>query len=181
MSFRGTDPNLQAYLRGLEDRLRRVERGTGQVRQNTIRLGNWVLEAEGDSYVKMTNLVTGAESRVGDPTEVVFPDSAVPWSYAGVVNPDADVLPATWSHVNAIRLKRLTVEFQTPGTVPYTVNTRVGGVSRGTHTINAGESQRTWPLDINVGAGVKFWPLLSANASGDAEDMSITYWFEELE
>lgn len=65
MTFRITPQNSLDVIRNLVDEVERLKRQIGTVNQNTIRLGNWVLEAEADELVKMTNLVTGAVSYVG--------------------------------------------------------------------------------------------------------------------
>lgn len=65
MTFRITPSNVLDVVRGLVDELDTLKRQTGTVKQNTIRLGDWVLEAVDDSLVKMTNLVTGEESYIG--------------------------------------------------------------------------------------------------------------------
>lgn len=65
MSFRDVDPGLVALIRKLQDEIADLRASVGAVRQNSIRLGDWVLEAIDDEKVRMTNLVTGVETFVG--------------------------------------------------------------------------------------------------------------------
>lgn len=65
MSFRQTDPNIIAIIRSLEADIRALKAQLGSTRQNSIRLGNWVLEAESDEKVRMTNVKTGKVTYVG--------------------------------------------------------------------------------------------------------------------
>jgi hypothetical protein len=65
MTYRGTTNTSLDVIRDLIDEVNELKRQIGSVKQNTIRLGDWVLEAVDDSLVKMTNLVTGEESFIG--------------------------------------------------------------------------------------------------------------------
>lgn len=65
MSYRQTDENLVEILRRMRSEVDELLIATGSVRQNTIRLGDFVLEAEDDTKVKMYNLETGKKSYVG--------------------------------------------------------------------------------------------------------------------
>lgn len=65
MTFRVTPTNVLDVVRELVDQIDVLKRQTGTVKQNTIRLGDWVLEAVDDSLVRMTNLVSGEESYIG--------------------------------------------------------------------------------------------------------------------
>lgn len=63
MSYRGGNPDLLALIQKMRAEVEELKKE--QVRQNTLRLGNFVLEAEGPAKVKMTNLETGKVSYVG--------------------------------------------------------------------------------------------------------------------
>lgn len=65
MSFREVNQNALDVVRQMKDEIEQIKREMGATRQNTIRLGNWVLESVDDSLVKMTNLTTGVESYIG--------------------------------------------------------------------------------------------------------------------
>lgn len=87
MSFRGPDQNIFDIIRTLQERVDLLERGTGSVRQNTIRMGNWVLEPIDDALVKMTNLVTGIESYIGAPSDTTsnLVAELPPLSFGGLI------------------------------------------------------------------------------------------------
>jgi hypothetical protein len=88
MSYRRPDQNAIDLIRSLTERVEQIERGTGTVRQNTIRMGQWVLEAVDDALVKMTNLTTGVESYIGAPSEGglrVAVGELPPFVFGGVV------------------------------------------------------------------------------------------------
>lgn len=65
MSYRGVNQSALDLIRDLKDEIEVLKRQVGSVKQNTIRLGDWVLEAVDDSRVRMTNLVTGEISYIG--------------------------------------------------------------------------------------------------------------------
>lgn len=65
MTIRNVDQNLVQMIRDLQEEVRLLKSNVGSTRLNSIRLGNWVLEAVDDSLVKMTNITTGEESYIG--------------------------------------------------------------------------------------------------------------------
>lgn len=65
MSFRQTNENIVDMLRQMRGDVDELISQHGRVRQNAVRLGNFVLEAEADTKVKMRNLETGVQSYVG--------------------------------------------------------------------------------------------------------------------
>lgn len=91
MSYRGANLTAVDILRNYKDELDRLKLDQGTTKQNTIRLGNWVLEAEADELVKMTNLITGVVSYVGanaDTTVVEGGGAYVeipPFSFGGLI------------------------------------------------------------------------------------------------
>jgi hypothetical protein len=84
MTFRVTSSNVLEVVRGLVDEIDVLKRQTGTVKQNTIRLGNWVLEAEADELVRMTNLVTGVVSYVGANEDVTIVDGGGGGAYVEI-------------------------------------------------------------------------------------------------
>lgn len=69
MTIRNIDQNLVQMIRDLQEEVRLLKSNVGSTRLNSIRLGNWVLEAIDDSLVKMTNIETGEESYIGGVSE----------------------------------------------------------------------------------------------------------------
>jgi prefoldin subunit 5 len=65
MSYRSIDPDIAEIIKQLRTEIESLRAQIGAIRQNSIRLGNWVLEAVEDEKVKMTNVKTGAETFVG--------------------------------------------------------------------------------------------------------------------
>lgn len=65
MSYREVDPNIVSLIKSLQADIEFLKNQIGKTRQNSIRLGNWVLEAESDEKVKMTNVKTGVVTYVG--------------------------------------------------------------------------------------------------------------------
>lgn len=72
MSFREVDPDLVKIILELQKDISELQAGLGKTRQNTVRLGDYVLEAESDEHVKMTNVRTGDVSYVGWQTINVY-------------------------------------------------------------------------------------------------------------
>jgi hypothetical protein len=65
VSYRASKQDIVSILKGMIQEVRGLKEATGSVRQNTLRLGDFVLEAEDDTKVKMTNLGSGVQSYVG--------------------------------------------------------------------------------------------------------------------
>jgi hypothetical protein len=79
MSFRSVDGNIADVIKSLQSQINELRNGVGATRQNTIRLGDWVIEAITDHRLKMTNTVTKEISYAGGPSELP------PFSHGGAL------------------------------------------------------------------------------------------------
>lgn len=175
MSFRGVDQNLAGLIRSMTDRLTRLEKQVGQIRQNTIRMGQWVIEADGDKRLKMTNLETGEVTYVGD--QYIPFVASKEWSFAGTVAPSSDVIAPAWCTPHEITLTHVIVQLQTPSAVDYTVRTYVNDVNVLNTTLPAGLKKKLVTLELDVPGEDNVYPYLEAASGGTGTELSVTYWY----
>ena len=64
MSHRREDPGALEWLRRLQARVERLEKGNAGVRQNDLRLGNVVLRSREDTGLSLDNLTTGSSRQL---------------------------------------------------------------------------------------------------------------------
>lgn len=175
MSFRGGDQNAVELIRSLSERVTQLERQTGARRQNTMHLNDWVIEAEADTRVKMTNLKTKAETYIGDQPIPFF--SGMAWSYAGTVANDATVNAPKMYFPIDIKLNYVTVSLQTPSLSTIEVVTHVRDAAKVQYDLPFGEVFVSYALDIDVPAGMSLYPQLLAEPTGTGTDLSVVYWY----
>lgn len=78
MSHRQEDEPLIPWLRSLQDRIDRLEKGDKGIRQNDIRLGDMLVTTNADSnQVCLNNLVTGETTCIGGSVPLAG------WSFSG--------------------------------------------------------------------------------------------------
>ena len=175
MSFRGGPQDVFQLIRSIEDRLALLERNGPRTKQNTVRLGNWVIEADGDKKLKMTNLDTGIVTYVGSQS-IPFVNSKE-WSYAGTVAPSVDVHAPKLACPYNLTLTNVTIQLQTASSTDYTVTTYVDGGPVDIHTLLAGQITALKPISIDIYPGQTLYPVLSSNPSATGTELSITYWY----
>lgn len=165
MSFRDVNQTGLDVVRQMKDDIDQNERDTGSVRQNTIRLGQWVIGANG-AVITFTNTVTGKQHFFGGREE---------WSYSDVVIIDENT-DGAWVHPPYdIKLHTLTLTLQKSSSDLIAVQTMVNGAAVGAPgIIHPGQEVGTIALDINVGVNDKYWPQIRPT-EGDGEMLGIVY------
>lgn len=183
MTFRATKDGMDGFFRGILDRLDRLERTIGQSRLNTIHLGKWVIEPEGDKRLKMTNLETKEVTYVGD--QYIPYRASKEWSWAGTVAPSVDTIAPALAVPDDITLTHITVQLWTASSTDYTIETWTDKREMmefsdpvGIHTITlpAGQRKVTAAVDIDIPADYSFYPKVLAS-SGTGTELSVTYWY----
>ena len=181
MTFRGTTTTSLDVVRDLIEEVEKLKRQVGSIKQNTIRLSDWVVEMESDTVIKTTNLTTGAVSYIGLPVE--FPDTAdtfdQEWSYSGIVKPSSESFGQRWPVRFACTVNSLYLTLVTASSNAYTVRTWVNGVVRATSVLTTGDTQEEYQLGIPLLPGQFFYPSILTNASGTGTQMGITYRITE--
>lgn len=173
MSFRGDDQNLIHQFRALKLEVEKLKKNQGAQRQNTVRLGNWVIEAEADRKLMMRNVDTGETSYVG-----AFPFvGSKEWSYAGTVNPADDVYAPPLSCPHDIQVTHAIFQFQTSSSNTYSLSTFVNDTLQNTVLIPSGVRKYAVEMNLAITEGANFYPVLAANGSGTGTEFSVTYWY----
>lgn len=178
MSVRHVDQNILDLIRSLQEEVKSIRATLGATRVNSIRLGNWVLEAEADELVRMTNLATGAVSYVGaNQLESAAGMDEVLWSYSGTVAPTSDIAGQLWLAPFKIQIKTLTLTLTSVSTVSLDVVTKINGATLTTSTL----PENTASIVINLPTttlvkGDSLQPtLLSPEAGADGEQLGMAY------
>jgi hypothetical protein len=179
MTFRGTTTTSLDVIRDLIDDVDALKRQVGSIKQNTIRLGDWVVEMESDTVIKTTNLSTGAVSYIGlpgDPSDNVFDQK---WSYSGIVKPTANTSGQKWPCPFDCQISSLWLTLQTASSTAYSIRTYVNNVLQTTSVLPAGSLQQEFSMHVRLRPGDILYPMILTAASGTGTQLGIVYRIKE--
>lgn len=175
MTFRGTTNTTLDVVRNLIDEVDTLKRQVGSIKQNTIRLSDWVIEMENDTVIKTTNLTTGIVSYIGlpiDPVENIFDQK---WSYSGTVNPSSNTPGQRWPSQFYCQVKSLFLTLQTASSSSYTINTYVNDALIKSSTLASATEEQEFSLQITLFPGDYLYPEIVANAAGNGTQLGMVY------
>lgn len=178
MSFRGVDKDFGSLIRGLQDQINEIKRNTGKAKQNTLRLGNWVLSAEEDTRIAMTNLITKKTTYVGEQS-IPFVGSKE-WSYSGVVSPKVPFLAPAWGCPYPVTINRVIYHLQAASSSDYLLNNFIGTTNVQQFTLLAGRTFFEQRVEWDVIEGTKFFPGMEASSGGSGQELTVEYWYNGL-
>lgn len=174
MSHRQEDEPLIPWLRRLQDRVERLEKGDKGVRQNDIRLGDMLITTDATTdEVCIQNLLTGDITCLGRQTVPM-----AGWSFSGLVelnsDPDLNISPPYVMSENSTAIKIVIASRESfTGTVSVCVNF-ANGVT--TKLITLSSTMNT--IDINVPMSTLDTITLTLVGPGtDCKNLSVFVWF----
>ena len=170
MTFRREDANMLEWLRRLQARVERLDRGNTGVRQNDLRLGDSLFGNDNDNMPNVTNLRSGKSRPVFGVQETVF-------SYPGAIS-GGEQISGSWTAPEQIRLVNVTATMRVGAAVAFTVNTSASGAVLNT-SFDTTKTVNTFTLDTAMDTGHNLFVSVTGGTLG-GYDLVITVRYRPI-